>query len=142
MEKKLITLFLTALLMGLGGGYFLGYVTYQPQMQKLQSNSFEEPPSLSVNINNLQNLKNDLENLDCKIFNFTRGKSTITNFLHVANYTEFRRVAYNTKIVFWDVSHESVLIPAGEIAPPLHVYVALFTLFNGIMVSSQLEFLA
>jgi len=38
MEKKLIVLALIALLGGLGGGYGLGYVTYQPQIWTLQSN--------------------------------------------------------------------------------------------------------
>ncbi len=36
MEKKLIALVLIALITGIGGGYGLGYVIYQPQVQKLQ----------------------------------------------------------------------------------------------------------
>lgn len=37
MEKKLLALVFVALLGGLGGGYGLGYVFYQPQIQNLQS---------------------------------------------------------------------------------------------------------
>ena len=37
MEKKLIGLVLVAVLVGLGGGYGLGYVIYQPQIQNLQN---------------------------------------------------------------------------------------------------------
>lgn len=37
MESKLIGLVLIALLAGLGGGYGLGYVIYQPQVQNLQN---------------------------------------------------------------------------------------------------------
>jgi len=36
MEKKLIALIFIAVLGGLGGGYGLGYVIYQPQIQNLQ----------------------------------------------------------------------------------------------------------
>jgi hypothetical protein len=37
MEKKLIVLFLIALIGGLGGGFGLSYVTYQPKIQNLQN---------------------------------------------------------------------------------------------------------
>ena len=37
MEKKLIALVFVALLGGLGGGYGLGYVVYQPQIQNLEN---------------------------------------------------------------------------------------------------------
>jgi len=37
MEKKLIALFLIALVGGLGGGYGLNYVIYQPQIQNLHN---------------------------------------------------------------------------------------------------------
>ena len=37
MEKKLIALVFVALIGGLGGGYGLGYVIYQPQIQNLQN---------------------------------------------------------------------------------------------------------
>jgi len=37
MEKKLIALVLISLLGGLRGGYGLGYVIYQPQIQNLQN---------------------------------------------------------------------------------------------------------
>lgn len=37
MEKKLIALVFVTLLGGLGGGYGLGYVIYQPQIQNLQN---------------------------------------------------------------------------------------------------------
>lgn len=38
MERKLIGLVLVALLIGLGGGYGLGFVIYQPQIQDLRNN--------------------------------------------------------------------------------------------------------
>jgi len=46
--KKLIALIFIALLAGLGGGYGLGYVIYQPQIQNLQ--------------NDLSNLKDRFDN--------------------------------------------------------------------------------
>ena len=36
MERKLLALFFVALLGGLGGGFGLGYVIYQPQIQNIQ----------------------------------------------------------------------------------------------------------
>ena len=37
MERKLLALFFVALLGGLGGGFGLGYVIYQPQIQNIQN---------------------------------------------------------------------------------------------------------
>ena len=37
MEKKLLALVSIAVLIGLGGGYGLGYAIYQPQIQKIQN---------------------------------------------------------------------------------------------------------
>lgn len=50
MEKKLVALVFIALLVGLGGGYGLGYVIYQPQIQNLQ-NELTTLSSEVVNLN-------------------------------------------------------------------------------------------
>ena len=53
LEKKIIALVLVALLGGLGGGYGLGYVIYQPQIQNLQDD--------------LNNLKDRLDTLNSTV---------------------------------------------------------------------------
>lgn len=55
MNKILVGLVLIALLIGLGGGYVLGYAIYQPQLQNLQND-------LDDMNDNLDNLSNDLDN--------------------------------------------------------------------------------
>jgi len=58
MEKKLIALVFVALLAGLGGGYGLGYVIYQPQIQNLQ----DEVNTLSSEVANLNSTLEEMEN--------------------------------------------------------------------------------
>lgn len=62
MEKKLITLTLVALLAGLGGGFGVGYLFYQPQIQNLQNdaNTFR---------NDLNNLNNRLDTINLTLRN-------------------------------------------------------------------------
>jgi len=70
MEKKLIALVFIALLAGLGGGYGLGYIVYQPQVQSLQSDVVGLNDTLDIinstirntqlSITSLQNEQNSL----------------------------------------------------------------------------------
>jgi hypothetical protein len=85
MEKKLIPIILIVLLVGLGGGYGLGYVIYQPQIQNLQSdlkqlnNELEtinsEIADLNSTINSeIANLNSTIVNLENETWHF------VTNF--------------------------------------------------------------
>lgn len=66
MEKKLITLVFVALLIGLGGGYGLGYMVYQPQILDFQSD--------------LETIKTDLHDLEALIEETSRNVN-VTNWL-------------------------------------------------------------
>jgi len=63
MNKTLVGLVLIALLIGLGGGYALGYVIYQPQLQNLQND-------LNDIGDDLDNLSNDLDNMGNRLDTF------------------------------------------------------------------------
>jgi len=94
---------------------FLGRA--EVQSSPTLSTSFEEPPSLSGELDDLQDIVNDLENLGCKIIHLTEGWI----YFEVNNYTEFRRIAYNSKVVF--------LTYFAEIRR-----VDMYVIFNGITV--------
>ncbi len=78
MDSKAIALILIALLVGLGGGYGLGYVIYQPQIQNLQQelNNFSDrldtfnstlrdtQSSVTSIENGLGSLNSDVESLE------------------------------------------------------------------------------
>ena len=63
MEKKLIALVFIALLAGLGGGYGLGFMAYQPQILELQSDisSFED--TLLQAQSNVSNVQSEISTL-------------------------------------------------------------------------------
>lgn len=63
MDKKLIALVVIALLIGLGGGYGLSYVTYQPQIQAIQSDLSDLKDRTSMNQNELGTLNLKVSNL-------------------------------------------------------------------------------
>jgi len=83
--------------------------------------SFDEPPSLSSEPNDLQDIENDLKSLGCKIIYLT--DSSVSNGFIVKNYTEFRRSAYNSKIVFL---RYIIGYPTDG--------VKLYTIFNGVII--------
>jgi hypothetical protein len=62
--------------------------------------SFKEPQPLTKEINDTTSLLNDLNSLGCKMFYLT-SSFWFGNFVpQPINYTDFRRIAYNTGIVF------------------------------------------
>ena len=74
--------------------------TNEPQFPSI-SVSFQEPPKIAEIPINLGVLINDLRNLSCTIINATGYNTIFTTGPQVrVNYMEFRRAAYNTKIVF------------------------------------------
>lgn len=83
MDKKVIALFLIALLGGLFGGFGLGYIIYQPQIQNLQedlSNLNNRLDTFNSTLANTQSsvtsLQNQLTSLNSEI---TQLNSTINN---------------------------------------------------------------
>jgi hypothetical protein len=85
MEKKLFSLILIALLAGLGGGYGLGYVIYQPQIQNLQSDLKQlndELETINSEITNLNStINSEIANLNSTIVNLeNKTWHFVTNF--------------------------------------------------------------
>jgi len=90
---------------------FLGFYSFQYNSAASNSSNtsnnpqasfFKEPPSLTTEINDMASLINDLNNLDCKIFYLktSNGWEGTMQPPQPINYTDFRRIAYNTGIVF------------------------------------------
>lgn len=115
--------------------------------------SFKEPPTLTIEINtselnNTVNLKNDLEGFGCKIINSTNWGTPNS----LANYTEFRRIAYNTGVVFWNdsgiytvYSSSPIVTSSGTLEyPPIGVAdtITLYTIFDGTILSIKVTFTA
>jgi len=91
--------------------------------------SFEEPPVLNEEMNSSESVISDLEGIGCKIIYVEdfAGKS----FGAGLNYTEFRRVAYNSKVVFCHIYS----------IPQYHEeHLELLTIFNGLMCASYFLF--
>jgi len=86
MEKKLIALVFVALLVGLGGGYGLGYVIYQPQIQNLQNdltNLNDRLDAINSTLRNMQSSVTSLQNessiLDSEVASLNSTVETMEN---------------------------------------------------------------
>ena len=111
MEKKLLALILVALLGGLGVGYGLGYVTYQPQIQNLQSD-----------LNNLEDRFSKLENrawYEVATFSGT-GTKPGNEFYVLSDHWRIRWFASpsplteDTSFRFWMFTSEGIFHPYFE----------------------------
>jgi hypothetical protein len=92
--------------------------------------SLKEPPALTTKINGTASLKNDLESLGCEIINSTNWSNTCG----LENYADFRRIAYNTGVVFW--------YDTGAVTYYSEVYdsVTLYTIFGSSIFSFSITF--
>jgi hypothetical protein len=91
MNKSLVGLVLIALLIGLGGGYVLGYVIYQPKLQSLQNdvnNMGDEMDNLS---NDLDTLGNRLDRFNSTLRDTQSSNIDIERFLHEISRVELLR---------------------------------------------------
>jgi hypothetical protein len=95
------------------------------------SDTFKEPPPLNTVANSTEDKVNDLESLGCKIIYSTHWY--LLNYAHV-NYTEFRRMAYNSKAVLCLIAYmdgyyfDSNLKAGDKILCTMFDGVAVFTL--------------
>jgi len=100
--------------------------------------SFKEPTTLTTKINTTESLKNDLESLGCKIINSANWGTPNS----LANYTEFRRMAYNTEVVFW---YDTGIYGYLTAPPPVGQYISvddvtLYIIFDGTILSIFIRF--
>ena len=80
MEKKLVALTLIALLAGLGGGYGLAYMTYQPQIQTLQSDMKDLSDKLEGVNSSVRMLNSTVETIENRSFHqafYMEGSSSV-----------------------------------------------------------------
>jgi len=70
------------------------------------SNPFEEPPELEKEINSIDDILEDLTSLGCQLINASMEGTRLESILAVNNYSEFRRIAYETKLVFIIIGKE------------------------------------
>lgn len=103
---------------------------YQWGTYRQTQSSFKEPTPLMTQINFTQNIIDDLHRLECNLYRF---ECTTIYSPHPfgeiwTNYTEFRRVAYKTKVVFYCISEG---IPNN--------LVTLVTIFNGYRMCTSLS---
>ena len=116
MNKTLVGLVLIALLIGLGGGYALGYVIYQPQLQSLQDdlvNLTEDLNDLNGDITSIQNqmgswtseiagLENQLTSLNSEIAelnsSLTNTQSSLTTLQNQLNSLQNQLVSLQNQL--------------------------------------------
>ena len=86
MEKKLIALVLIALIGGLGGGYGLGYVIYQPQIQNLH----KDLSTLDSKVTSLNSTVEMMENRTWHEVHSMEGFSDMTSGIFQLNGKEVK----------------------------------------------------
>ena len=104
------------------------FVLTPSQSQSSQSSfnipnaNFNSPPTSQKEINSAKDVIDDLSFLGCKLVNVNATESKIQSGLVAVNYSDFRWVAYNTKLVFY-----------AEISS---VGISCFTLYEGLPIAS------
>lgn len=95
----------------------------QRENTALKATSLKEPAPLVDEPASFEEMEGDLRNLGCNLFYLSEWGWSHANSLNMKNYTEFRRLAYNTKIVF---------LYYGKGMP--HDWSYVFTIYDGVIV--------
>jgi len=93
--------------------FLLSYVVvgHIRSSEELSRSTQEPPPPFSNELDTIQDLEKDLQNLGCNVVYLKQYDWSVSNAFHVANYTEFRKVAYISKLVFlYGHGQESVFL--------------------------------
>jgi len=79
----------------------MGYMANQLKNLKSEVSNpdWKEPPPLIEDVKGIQDVLDDLESLGCVLINITQFIDY--SGINICNYTEFRRVAFNTQTVFY-----------------------------------------
>lgn len=104
LNKKLFVLFVLILLVGITAGYALNQL-HNPK-SKVSNFDWKEPPALDTDVKNPQDILDDLESLGCVLIDDIHEFGHYGNIIRIENYVEFRRIAYNAKIVFYAYGYE------------------------------------
>lgn len=67
---------------------------------RVSSVDLVQPPDLKKEINSTDDIFADLTSLGCQLVN-TTSDTYMESRLTVSNYSDFRRIAYNTKLIFF-----------------------------------------
>lgn len=116
-------------------GIIVSLLCYAIFFGKTQAQSLEDPPSFVGETANVEDVINDLQNLGCALHNLTEASSN----LHLQRYDDFRKIAYNSKIVFLNY-RILFYFPMGK--PPVEYLegLRLYTIYNGIIIECELTF--
>jgi hypothetical protein len=145
MEMKLVALVLASVLVGLVGGYGLGYVTYQPQIQNLQVSSdalnsnLQEVNSTVKAVNtSVLSIQTDLERLNStvreienktwhSVTNFTLSSDTSVSPLFFVKGEKWRIKWEPPEGTTWTSSWQSFIIynDNAQVIDEFNVYSAL-----------------
>jgi hypothetical protein len=130
-NKKLIALIILVLI----AGFAVGYVVNELQNPNLVVSNlgvsnleWKEPPALTKDVKSAEDVLNDLSGLGCVLINATDFGGPGPYAL--LDYREFRRVAFNTKVVFYKIEETYV-----EERKP---FIGCSTIWNGFIVTSAI----
>lgn len=125
--NKAVLAVMCVLLVGSGAmiGFFAALSARAAPSGNIQTISFSEPPPLASQPSNFESVVHDLEGIGCKII---QTDSEYVTYNMVLNYTEFRRLAYNTGVAF-----------AFCFGNPLRL-LGLYTVYSGILFSCRITF--
>ena len=113
MEKKLIALFLIALIGGLGGGYGLSYTIYEPHLSRLQTSYDSLNTTLQFNVSSLQS---DISNLQSQLtdLNITYAELQENYTELLSKYQQLEALLYGLpEFSIVDASYEAVKYLGG-----------------------------
>ncbi len=127
-REVLIAIVLVVFFLGSLAGYEVRHVQ-EPTYTNLDS-SLKEPPTMVVKINSQQDIFNDLKSIDCLLVPLTYNR--FADAVYILNYTDFRRVAFNTGIVFYYNGTKS--------RTPEVSFIVLSVVFQGVTLDWVAEF--
>jgi len=108
LNKELFVLFVLILLVGIIAGYAVNQL--QDPKSKVSNLDWKEPSALDKDVKNSQDILDDLESLGCVLIDDVHEFGHYGNIIRIDNYVEFRRIAYNTKIVFYGYDYEGAVL--------------------------------
>lgn len=102
-RKHLAILGCLILVIGIATGYLINNLE-KSNTGNAQSGTtqWKEPPALTNTLTTYSDYMNDLESLGCPLIHTTQIAGAAILWLEVYNYTEFRRMAFNSKVVLYD----------------------------------------
>ena len=87
--------------------YILLPTQLQSPVQEETTVTFNKPPDLKREINSTQDILDDLTSLNCLLIDVSIEDTKLEPTLTVNNYSDFRWIAYNTKLVYFSTTNQN-----------------------------------